>query len=261
MTIIAISVVYYIVTIAYNRKNIKRFKMILYLLLLLPVLVFVLMLLPELIQFKKSTYKEASGNNYLRTYFNKGNYGEYLTYKYLEKLDCYKKILTNIYLPKEDGSTTEVDLVMLCQKGIFVFESKNYSGWIYGGENQRYWTQTFKTGQKEKFFNPIWQNKAHIAALLKTLNILDKDFIKSYIVFSERCELKNIEVKSLNVKVIKRNILKNEIQHDFLILKEVLSVEKINSMYEQLKIYCNCDLAVKAKHIEDIQNRNNIIKK
>lgn len=37
--------------------------------------------------------------------------------------------------------TYEIDLIMISETGIYVFESKNYSGWIFGDEKQRYWTQ------------------------------------------------------------------------------------------------------------------------
>jgi hypothetical protein len=60
---------------------------------------------------------------------------------------------------------------MISTKGIFVFESKNYSGWIFGSEKNRYWTQTLPKNSKNKFFNPIWQNKAHIKALSESLGI------------------------------------------------------------------------------------------
>lgn len=38
-------------------------------------------------QFKGSNYMNASGNTFLKTVFNKGNNGEYLTYAKLKKLD------------------------------------------------------------------------------------------------------------------------------------------------------------------------------
>lgn len=41
-------------------------------------------------------------------------------------------MLRNIYVPY-NGKTSEIDVLMIREKGIFVFESKNYSGWIFGG--------------------------------------------------------------------------------------------------------------------------------
>ena len=87
----------------------------------------------------------------------------------LSSLFGYKgKILKNIYIPKDDGTTTEVDLLFITQKGIFVIESKNYIGYIFGSEKQYKWTVTLYAGkdfigrkrvEKHQFLNPIIQNK------------------------------------------------------------------------------------------------------
>ena len=95
--------------------------------------------------------------------FNKGRYGEYLIYKYLKGHEINGAMfLFNVYVPKENGETSEIDVIMIHHKGIFVFESKNYSGWIFGSETQRMWTQTLPKGRKrshkESFYNPIIQN-------------------------------------------------------------------------------------------------------
>ena len=64
-------------------------------------------------------------------------------------------------MPRDDGETTEIDVLMLHTSGIYVFESKNYSGWIFGDEKSKTWTQTLPNGrgrraQKERFLNPIY---------------------------------------------------------------------------------------------------------
>ena len=53
--------------------------------------------------------------------------------------------------------------------GLFVIETKNYKGWIYGSENQKQWTQTFKKNTKCKMANPIWQNNYHFRAIRQNL--------------------------------------------------------------------------------------------
>ena len=117
-------------------------------------------------QYKKTEYYEQTKNSYLSVLFDKGRLGEFYTYKDLKPLDGYKRYLFNLYIPKDNGETTELDVVLLHESGIYVFESKNYSGWIFGTETQKYWTQTLPAGRgrslKNKFFNPIMQNKGHI---------------------------------------------------------------------------------------------------
>ncbi len=217
------------------------------------VLVYVLIMIPRYLKYRKSSYKIASGNSFLKTVFDKGNYGEFLTFTCLEKLDGHHKLMTNLYLLKEDDSTTEVDLIMLSETGIYVFESKNYSGWIFGDEKNKNWIQTLQNKQKNRFFNPIWQNKGHIMALKTALEIDEEDLYKSYVVFSERCTLKKIKVTSLNVKVIKRNALIKTIKKDINQSAKRMTVEEVDDLYLKLQKYACADEVVKKTHIDNIK--------
>ncbi len=210
-------------------------------------------MLPRYIRYTGSSYKIASGNSFLKTVFNKGNYGEFLTFSYLEKLGGYHKLMTNLYLPKEDGTTTEIDLIMISETGIYVFESKNYSGWIFGDEKNKNWTQTLQNKQKNHFFNPILQNKGHIKALKSVVKIDKEDFYKSYIIFSERCTLKKVNVTSPNVKVIKRNVLIKTIKQNIQSSSRLMTKEAVNQLYLKLKKYTCADETIRKAHIENIK--------
>lgn len=207
-------------------------------------------MLPRYIRYRGSTYKIASGNSFFKTVLDKGNYGEFLTFSYLEKLGGHHKLMTNLYLPKEDGSTTEIDLIMISETGIYVFESKNYSGWIFGDEKNKNWTQSLENKKKNQFYNPIWQNKGHISALKAAVEIDKDDFYKSYIIFSERCTLKKINVTSPNVKVIKRNALIKTIKKDIDESTRVMTIEEVNQLYSKLQKYTCADETVKKAHVD-----------
>ena len=99
-------------------------------------------------------------------------------------------------------SLVEIDVMFICQKGIFVFESKNYSGWIFGNEKDQYWTASLAGGQKNRFYNPIKQNRTHLKWLSNYLNAFDLEVpLFSVIVFSKRCELKKITTFSSDINV------------------------------------------------------------
>lgn len=207
-------------------------------------------------KFNKSQYQLISGNNFLKTIYDKGNYGEYLTFCMLEKVS-ENNILTNIYLPKKDGTTTEIDLLMVDTTGIYVFESKNYSGWIFGDEKNKMWTQSLKGGQKNKFFNPIWQNKGHISALDNYLDGQFSEAFYSYIIFSERCELKKVSFSSSNVSVIKRNRFIPKFKKHVSNAPNKLSTEEVQEIYSKLKLRTLADEETKKKHIEEIKTKHN----
>lgn len=105
----------------------------------------------------------------------------------LEK-DVYHR-LNNITLPLANSGSTQIDHIIVSVYGIFVIETKNYKGWIYGSENQRQWTQVFPNGSKYKFQNPLRQNYLHIKTLADLLG-LELRYFHSMIAFIGECELK-----------------------------------------------------------------------
>lgn len=250
-------ILYHTIKLGYLKGG-KTLNFIFYALLILVIFVFFLFIIKDG-EYKKSSYFKSTKLPLLKVMFDKGKYGEYLTYKYLnkyEKSGC--EFLFNAYIPKKDDENTEIDVMMISPQGIFVFESKNYSGWIFGNEKQRMWTQTLPSGRnitKEQFFNPIIQNKTHIKYLRKIVG--DDIPIHSIIVFSERCELKKVRVESQDVYVIKRNSLAKCVS---MIcdksLKAIMDQSKIDEIYSKLLPLTNVSEEVKKQHIESINQKH-----
>lgn len=209
-------------------------------------------------QYKKTEYYEQTKYAYLSVLWNKGRLGEFYTYKYLKLLAGYRRYLFNLYLPKENEETTEIDVVLLHESGIYVFESKNYSGWIFGNESQKYWTQTLPMGrgrsQKNKFFNPIMQNKGHLKWLQTFLADQSLPFY-SYIVFSDRCTLKKITLTGDDHKVVKRCDLLSAVRQNIAKTGSRLSQEKIDDLFVRLYPLTQMDEAGKITHIQNIQQK------
>ena len=63
-----------------------------------------------------------------------GAFGETLLAAVLRrKLDAsIYHVLNGICLPLDDGSTTQIDHVVVSPFGVFVIETKTYKGWIFG---------------------------------------------------------------------------------------------------------------------------------
>lgn len=184
----------------------------------------------------------------------KGRKGERLTERELKLVRLFGrngKILRNVYVPKDNGETSEIDVVFITQKGIFVIESKNYSGWIFGDEKSAYWTAMLPNKDKNRFFNPIKQNKTHIKWLGQYLG--DGIPLFSVVVFSERCELKKVTVESPDVHVIKRDRLYATVRSIWDNSDDRLDENQINAVYQKLEALAHVDQAVKAAHIENIK--------
>ena len=120
---------------------------------------------------------------------SKGKAGELHVAKILSKLPPEKyKVINDLLINKKDH-TSQIDHIVVSKHGIFVIETKNYTGWICGSEDSEYWTQNIY-GSKHNMWNPLLQNKGHIRALAKILKDIQFDSFISIITFSRDAELK-----------------------------------------------------------------------
>ena len=104
----------------------------------------------------------------------------------LNKRDYH--LIKNVTLPTEDGGTTQIDHIIVSRYGIFVVETKNMQGWIFGGEQQPTWTQKIYK-QSFKFQNPLRQNYKHLKTLQGCLDV-ELKHLHSVIVFTGDCTFK-----------------------------------------------------------------------
>ena len=203
--------------------------------------------------YENSAYCNATKTPYPAMRFDLGKFGEYLTYKKLQPFEKRgAKFLFTCYLPYED-KTTEIDVIMIYKSGVYVFESKNYSGWIFGDEKNKTWTQSLPQGKgtkKEHFFNPVWQNMLHVKCLK---NVIGEKFpVHSIIVFSERCTLKKIAVES-DIAVVKRDSILQVTADINNKHREILTTADIEKIYTTLYPYTQVSDELKEKHVENIK--------
>lgn len=108
-------------------------------------------------------------------------FGEFLVNRLLSKLpESDYTLIKDVTLPTSVG-TTQVDHIVVSKYGIFVVETKNMKGWIFGSARQRQWTQKIYR-HSSKFQNPLHQNYKHIKAL-ETLLGCSEEHLHSVIVF------------------------------------------------------------------------------
>src|SRR6056297_927512 len=98
------------------------------------------------------------------------------------------RVLSDLILPIT-GGTTQLDHLVLSRCGIFVIETKNMSGWIFGSADQQKWTQVQKGGKRRSFQNPLRQNYAHVKAVQEILDV-DPKVMHNFIVFTGTAEPK-----------------------------------------------------------------------
>lgn len=103
-----------------------------------------------------------------------GEYGERKTTELLSDLKLEDEVIINDYIAsrnRKNSSSIQIDHIFISHKGIFVIETKDYRGRIYGSKDQNNWTQVLAYGEvKNKLYNPIKQNETHCSYIGRLLD-------------------------------------------------------------------------------------------
>lgn len=127
--------------------------------------------------------------------FTKGAYGESIVNQIISSLSKEYRYFHNVYVPLSNNrGYVQIDHILICPYGIFVIETKNYKGLIFGKLNERHWTQVLH-GTKGatltyQIYNPVMQNDAHITVLKHYLGFYEPNIFQSLITFSDTSEFK-----------------------------------------------------------------------
>lgn len=228
--------------------------------------------------YKKSVYAYDKKTPWISVLFNKGLMGEYKIAHALEKIPGCRKILYNVYVPlgevyeDKNGKTheayTEIDLLVIHERGIFVIESKRYQGWIFGNDKQCKWTASYKNGSKQQFRSPLMQNENHIKALRSWMqtkycaqfNASTIPYI-NLVIFSGECELKKVSVSKEDCFVTRLENLPTiyaKITNSNRCPK-VFTPEQVVQLYQDIHALTKVTAEEKRAHIErvlEIKNQN-----
>lgn len=133
----------------------------------------------------RSTWAERIGEN-----------GERTVSFYLADLECDDYQVFNDLLLRDGNYTTQIDHIILSRYGVFVIETKNVHGKVYGSGNAEFWKQylpdlgykRYGTTQEHQLRNPLWQNAGHIKSLRRL--VFDNDIpIHGIVVFPYETDL------------------------------------------------------------------------
>ena len=181
---------------------------------------------------------------------NKGAYGEYLLCHRLRKEEG--KWLFNLYLPGREEQT-EIDALFICKRGVFLFESKNFAGRIYGRMDQRDWVQSIKTEKgimKQRFFNPLMQNGAHEHALFAILG--KRTIVHPMVVFGNRAKLFTPVATERPLELLSLSDLKKRVRS---FSPDLLDAQQIEEIYQKLQPYTQVSEYTKMAHIRRAEDK------
>ncbi len=133
----------------------------------------------------QSGYENDPGSNWTD---RKGQEGENEVQRILFRLPREKYIVLNDVLLPTGKGMTQIDHVIVSLYGVFVIESKNYKGKIYGTHDSEKWSQ-YINGEQYNFRNPIKQNLGHVMAIERVAHISGRAIIP-LVVFTGSATLK-----------------------------------------------------------------------
>ena len=159
--------------------------------------------------------------------------------------------------------SSQLDHLIVSPYGIFVVETKNHKGWVFGDVNGKVWTQVlggdagwraYGGHSHYTFFNPVTQNELHMEHLSRQIKI-PRNFMTGMIVFTNPeaylgnvnctcCYTLDIFAEAL---LSYNNVLWNKKQTEFVIK----SVEKLNSSSYSLN-------KEHVTYVKDLQHRHEI---
>lgn len=148
---------------------------------------------------------------------------------------------------RTEGGTTQIDHIIVSRFGVFVIETKNMKGWIFGSANQKTWTQKIYK-HTNRFQNPLRQNYKHVKTLEALLNI-PVDAIHSLVVFVGDSTFKSAMPENVTYAG-------GYIRHIKSKRKIVLSqadVDEVIAQIEQLRLQRG--LATNREHVRHLQEK------
>lgn len=141
-----------------------------------------------------------------------GQFGESRVAKMLSRLLPGNMYIINDLTVRFGSASAQIDHIVAGPKGLFVIETKNWSGTVRGDEKKETWEQIPARGKKTiKVGNPVSQNQHHVNVLRNWLRANGKlwDEIYSLVVVVSphtRLEIANQSTPVLPVKTAARFI-------------------------------------------------------
>lgn len=202
-----------------------------------------------------------------RTAVRKGELGEYKIDIQLSQLSKDYMYLSDLLIknPKSSTGYSQIDHIIITPYGLFVIETKNYQGTIYGGKNKKTWL----INGKFKMMNPLMQNYGHIQALKNFIEDKYQQYFISLVSFTKRCtfkieeELRKIHSNELVIydveltQFINRKVAVLKLQYK----KPIFLKNEIETIYNSLLNANITDAAIRKQHIDIIKEKKNITDK
>ena len=177
----------------------------------------------------------------------KGKMGEYKIAGSLASLGRKYFVINDVMIETNDR-TSQIDHIVISPHGIFVIETKNYSGILRGAEYDTY--VSYECGANRYIiYNPLKQNRSHIRTLMQALGINNKNLFIPILAISDRC-ICDIEAKT---PIVSFSSVCNAIwQFDC----ELLTDTEVNDIFQKIHTMNIADEKERVDYVERVRLLN-----
>ena len=194
----------------------------------------------------------------------KGKVGEEWVHNILMELPDEYYVMDDVVLRTEKG-TTQIDHIVISKYAVFVIETKNYSGEIFGDDNNKEWTQrivsevtyskkwykTYTYVTKNQFYNPVKQSLGHMYEVRKIVEQWPYLNIIPIVVFAGSANISNVNTK--NHVVYDNDLLKTILSYKTIYLSD----SDLQKVVEKLSLLNSREFVDNATHIKNIKVAKN----
>lgn len=174
----------------------------------------------------------------------------------LEEAFPTMKILRNAYIRQSDGKDTQIDIIAIHSKGVFVIESKNMTGEIQGNWKDKTLNINHPGGKKYPLYNPIMQNRMHIERISNLLGMHHKDF-KNIVVFGGRTHVTSFEGVPYDTRITFRETLVNNLKALMKYSKTSFTDREVQKIHDDLQEHTFADQQREQEHLDNVKFRLN----
>lgn len=179
--------------------------------------------------------------------------------KLTQSANGYHYVLTDLYIQDVFSGVHKIDAVIIHETGIYVLKLEEHRGDIYGKEHEEKWFSTLYKGRNDTyFFNPVQINRESIRLLQQKTEIIPTFHFHSWIVFTDQCELKEIEHHSPHIRIMQEKDIVETLHKQLYSVEPLYTPIQIDTIYQFLLPYTQVSSKVRKvyeKHHQKQQDK------
>lgn len=184
-----------------------------------------------------------------------GKYGEDKLVFEIQSLFEKDMLFQNVYVPR-GADYSEIDIVALHSTGVYIFESKNFNGYITGDIDAKNWSYTHVGGKRYQFYNPLFQNKSHINALKDALNISESS-IEPYVVFGSEGKIGGIRGKT-TAPIYHIDDIRIKVAADLVSKESIFTPEELGKIKALMREWVEISEEERGRHIQRVKEKKEL---